>query len=63
MCKVGRSVGVSAVTGAGCEDFEKAMADACKETAGFGLRVRDLGATAACQQRACKNGAADGGWI
>ena len=26
-----RSVGVSAVTGAGCEDFEKAMVDACKE--------------------------------
>ena len=26
-----RSVGVSAVTGAGCEDFEKAMVEACKE--------------------------------
>eukprot|EP00931_Biecheleriopsis_adriatica_P008837 TRINITY_DN109976_c0_g1_i1.p1 TRINITY_DN109976_c0_g1~~TRINITY_DN109976_c0_g1_i1.p1 ORF type:complete len:351 (-),score=76.17 TRINITY_DN109976_c0_g1_i1:53-1105(-) len=26
-----RSVGVSAVTGAGCEDFERAVADACEE--------------------------------
>ena len=35
-----RSVGVSAVTGAGCEDFEKAMVEACKELWARGI-VRD----------------------